>query len=371
MSVPGAARLAAVGLAIGLATGVAPGSEGGGAAAGFEVADLGSGVHAVVRKEPPGIANHANNLFILGPDDVVVVDTPFTLAATREVIAALRLLTPKPVRALVLTHWHDDHAFGAEVYRDSFPGIEIIASEATAADLAGIAVENRRRQVEGGAGALAALTRAAARDTAFDGLPMDDGDRAAYASTIALARAYLAEAPTVRTALPTTTFRDRMTLRQGDRLIEIRTYGAGNTSGDAVVWLPASRILAAGDLVQRGPPSAAHAAVGPWIATLDSLAALAPRRIVPGHGRIEFDAAAIERLRGALLEVREEVRAGVARGETLEQLRADARLAGPRATLAGDDKFARFFFDGWFAGPAVTAAYREATAPPSDGPGPR
>lgn len=328
----------------------------------FEVVELGPGVHAVVRIEPLGLANHSNSVFVVGPDDVLVVDTPFTLAATREVIAAIRAVTRKPVRWLVNTHWHDDHTFGNEVYRDSFPDVEIIATGHTAVDMAGLAVENRRGQLADGAEAIAEIADAAARDTAFDGTAMDDGDRAAYASTLRIARQYLAEAPAARPALPTHPFEGVRTIRQGDRVIEIRSYGAGNTSGDAIVWLPAERILVAGDLVQHGPPSAAHAAIGPWIATLDSLATLAPRRIVPGHGKIETDATSIPRLRDVLADLRGQVAAAVARGETLEQARASVSLDEARSTLAGSGKFARFFFDGWFAGPAVAAAWREATA---------
>jgi glyoxylase-like metal-dependent hydrolase (beta-lactamase superfamily II) len=127
------------------------------------------------------------------------------------------------------------------------------------------------------------------------------------------------------------------------------------------VWLPSDGILIAGDLVQRGPPSAAHAALGPWIATLDSLAALGPRRIVPGHGRIETDASSILALGGVLRDLRSQVARAVAHGESIEEGRRHIKLDAARETLAGRDKFARFFFDGWFAGPALIAAWREAS----------
>ena len=51
---------------------------------------------------------NANNLFIIDSDGVVVVDTNFGPSSTRDVLAALRRLTDKPVRFVVNTHRHDD-----------------------------------------------------------------------------------------------------------------------------------------------------------------------------------------------------------------------------------------------------------------------
>jgi len=70
----------------------------------FDVQKLAEGVFAVIRTEPPGLMFDANNVFIINDDHVVVVDANFSLASTREVLAALRQLTDKPVRYVVNTH---------------------------------------------------------------------------------------------------------------------------------------------------------------------------------------------------------------------------------------------------------------------------
>jgi glyoxylase-like metal-dependent hydrolase (beta-lactamase superfamily II) len=327
------------------------------------VRPLGDGVYAVVRSEPFGLANHSNNVFIVGPRDVVVVDAPFTLAAARDVIAAIRAVTDRPVRWVIHTHWHDDHVFGNAAYRDTFPGVTIVAQERTREDLATIGAENRRRQVEGGPAAIAEIEQAADRDTAFDGAAMDAPERAAYRSSAAIARVYVAEAGQAAPVLPTLTFGDRLTIDQDGRPIEVRAL-PGNTRGDAVVWLPRERVLVAGDLVNGGAPSAAHAAPGAWVAALDSLRALDPRFVVPGHGPVEDGTARIGVLRDALADLTAQVAAGVARGEILEQVRAGVKLDALRARVADDSRMGRFFFDGWFAGPAIAAAFREASAAP-------
>src|SRR2546428_612147 len=97
-----------------------------GAQQNFTVEPLPDGFSALARREPLGLANHANSLLIVNDSDVVVVDAQFTRAATLEVLAALRALTPKPVGYVINTHWHDDHVAGNQVYRDSFPGVQFV-----------------------------------------------------------------------------------------------------------------------------------------------------------------------------------------------------------------------------------------------------
>lgn len=71
----------------------------------------------------------ANNVFIINDNDVVVVDANGAPGITREVVAALRKITSKPVRYVINTHWHDDHIRGNKVYRDAFPGVEFIGED--------------------------------------------------------------------------------------------------------------------------------------------------------------------------------------------------------------------------------------------------
>lgn len=90
----------------------------------FEVVKVADGVYAAVRKEPPGLT--VNSVFIINDNDVVVVDTTLTPGSAKELLAALRKLTNKPVKYVINTHWHDDHIMGNQVFRDAFPGVEFI-----------------------------------------------------------------------------------------------------------------------------------------------------------------------------------------------------------------------------------------------------
>ena len=375
MSRPGAARhaaavLAAVALASGLGSTVARAAAhaaprapaAADSSAGFRVEKLATGVYALIRKEPLGLANHSNRLFIIGTRDVVVVDTPFTRSAAREEIRALRKLTPKPVRYVINTHWHDDHVYANQAYRDAWPGVEFIAQAHTREDLAKIGADNRRRQIEGGPDAIAAFREALATGTSLQGTPMSADERAAYRSTIAIATEYVAEAPGFQPALPTITFGDRLTLEHDGRTIEIRSFGRAVTRGDAIVYLPTEGVLAAGDLVDDPVPFSYGADALGWIAALDSLTALAPRVVVPGHGPVLQGDASIRALSRLLAAIEDGARVAAARGDTLAPTVASLHLDDLKPAAIGSNRMLDLLFTSYFAGPLVQAEFVRARA---------
>ena len=327
----------------------------------FTVEPLAHGVYAVVRREPFAMANHANTLLIVGDSDVVVVDAQFTRAATLEVLAALRRLTPRPVSYVINTHWHDDHVAGNQVYRDSFPGVQFIAHANTREDLATLGAANRKGQVSGGPAALAGIDSLLRRGLTLDSTPVSASDRRAMESTLAIARQYLAEAPGFRETLPTITFDDRLTLYRGGRRIEIRWFGRANTRGDAVVWLPAERIVATGDLVVAPIPFAFGSFIAEWATALEGVRALEPTTILPGHGPVMRDDAYLLTLSRMLRAVTEQTRSAAAGGATLAQAKERVTLAEFRRQLAGDDKWLNYIFTRFFQNPAVSRGYAEAT----------
>lgn len=328
----------------------------------FRVESVAPGVYAVIALDPLGLANHSNAVFIVNDEDVVVIDTQFTLKRTRAVLAALRGITDKPVTVVVNTHWHDDHTFGNQVYKDAFPNVEIIAHAFTRDDMAAVGVENRAQQVEGGPGAIAMFRDAIAKNTAMDGTPMSDDERAAYESTIAIAEEYLGEMPAFTLTLPTKTFDDTLTLTRGARVIEIRHLGPAVSRGDAVVFLPKEGVLVAGDVVDNPLPFAYRCDVAGWIDALAKVRALQADVIVPGHGAVMRNDAQVESLELALTSIRDQTRAAVLRGETREQAHGGVNMDEFRGRMAGTSKMKRFLFDGFFVGPAVGSAYEAATA---------
>jgi cyclase len=337
-----------------------------GQSAGFEVVNLAEGVYATVRKEPPGLTVNANSVFIINDTDVVVVDTTLTPGTAKELLAALHKLTNKPVRYVINTHWHDDHIMGNQVFRDAFPAVEFIAHANTRDYLPGTGLNNRKQAMseQGYPGFIAALKNWLAKNESVFGGPMNEEERATFASDIKIAERYMAENPGVEIVLPTITFNDRLTLYSGKRAIDIRYLGRGHTSGDIVVYLPTERIVVSGDLVIWPVPyvGSPQSHPGEWSTTLEKLLALNPAVIVPGHGPVLRDDAYVKSLVRLFATIRDQVNAAVARGETLGQARKSVNLDELQKLFAGDSRMRKLVFLNYVIGGGVEAAYRDATA---------
>src|SRR4051812_20883925 len=255
-------------------------------AAGLELIRLDTGVYAAVRKDPLSLAVNANSLIIVRDSDVVVVDAQFTRTATQETIAAIREITVKPVAYVINTHWHDDHLAGDQVYRDSFPGVRFVMQENTAADLVTLGAPNRKQQVDGAPRVADRFERLLSMGLGLDSTPVTPMERSALETAIRIVRQYVKEAAGFRAVSATDTVHQRMTLGSGRDRIELRWYGEANTRGDLVVYLPGRGIVASGDLVGAPVPFAFGSHPVSWVNVLDSLMALKPHVVVPGHGPV-------------------------------------------------------------------------------------
>ncbi len=92
-------------------------------------------------------------------------------------------------------------------------------------------------------------------------------------------------APGLRITLPHLLFEDRLVI-EGQRRVELLTYGGGHTDSDVFAWLPEDRIVIAGDLCwNKIHPRTQDGHPGAWADILDRMSALKPEKIHPGHGR--------------------------------------------------------------------------------------
>ncbi|HET6837295.1 MAG TPA: MBL fold metallo-hydrolase [Gemmatimonadales bacterium] len=321
---------------------------------------LATGVFAAIRQEPLSLAVNSNSLIVVRDRDVVVVDAQFTRAATQETIAAIRKITDKPVGYVINTHWHDDHVAGNQVYQDSFPSVRLVMQENTAADLPTLGADNRKQQVEGAPPAADRFERLLSMGLGVDSTPATPQERTAVTSAIAIVRQYLKEAPGFRLIAATDTVRGRMTLGQGRDRIDLLWFGHGNTRGDLVVHLPERGIVATGDLVVAPIPFGFNSHPASWVSVLDSLMALKPRVIVPGHGPVMRDPRYVQSVRDWLSRISRETSAAVARGDSLGAALKAVTLDDVRLQVTKDGKWMNFLFRQFFVRPAVSAAFKEA-----------
>lgn len=334
----------------------------------YEIVKVADGVYAAVRKEPPGLTVNANSVFIINSDDVIVVDSTLTPGSAKELLAELRRLTTKPVRYVINTHWHDDHIMGNQVYAKAFPGVEFIAHAKTREYLPNTGLSNRKQAMseQGYPGFIAALKNRLEKNKSIFGGPMDEEERATYASDIRIAERYMAENPNVEIILPTITVEERLTLYRGSRTIDIRYLGRGHTSGDIVVHLPQEGIVIAGDLVMWPVPYVGNpqSHPGDWSRTLEMLLALRPTAIIPGHGPVLRDDSYVRQMSKLFASIKQQVEAGVARGENLEQIRKNVNVDELRQIFIGESRMRKDIFDSYVMGAGVAAAFSDATAKP-------
>ena len=329
----------------------------------FKLEKLADGVYAAVRTDPPGWGANANNLFVVDADGVVVVDTNFGPSSTKDVLKALRTLTDKPVRFVINTHWHDDHVLGNQVYRDAFPGVQFIAHQATREYLPGKGLEARKQMMAGAPTFATSLREFLTSGKSPAGGDLTPEERAAFESDVAMIDRYAADIPSFDVVLPTITVEDKLTLYRGNRAVVVESVGAGHTAGDLVVCLPGDGILATGDLVVAPIPLVGgdQSHIASWIGALDRISAMHATTILPGHGPVMHDDGYVQQMAGAFRAIKAYVDAAAGRGETLEQIQKSIQMDDWRQKFAGDSTLRRVIFRNYLVGPAVIAAFREAT----------
>jgi glyoxylase-like metal-dependent hydrolase (beta-lactamase superfamily II) len=328
----------------------------------LEIVQLASGVFAAIRKDPLSLAVNSNSLIIVRDNDVVVVDAQFTRSATQETLAAIRTLTDKPVGYLINTHWHDDHVAGDQVYRDSFPDARFVMHQNTAADLPTLGADNRKNQVAAAPAVADRFEHLLSTGLGIDSTPATELERSSVTSAIRIVRQYLKEAPGFRSITATDTVHRRMTLGSGDQRIDLLWFGQANTRGDLIVHLPSLGIVATGDLVVAPVPFGFNSYPASWINVLDSLLALNPRLVLPGHGPVMRDLSYIRSVQQWLSRINRETSAAVARGDSLGAALETVTLDDVRRTVTKDEKWMNFLWRQFFVGPAVRSVFEGGKA---------
>jgi cyclase len=327
----------------------------------FETIKLADGVHAFIAHQTLSPLVSGNSLAVIGDDGVLVVDSAHFPVGTRRMIAEIRRLTPLPVRFVVNTHWHPDHVTGNSVYQDAFPGVTIISTRATrdafAAELPKYEAQAMREQVP-------LLRNALSSGKTRRGAPLTYAQRASFTEALAGLDTTLPDLESARHLAPTLTFERELSVHLGKREVRILFPGRGNTAGDAVVFVPDAKVVAAGDLVVHPVPYAFGSFIGEWPATLEALLALDAKILVPGHGPVLRDQSYPKLVARLLSSLTAQAKAAVAQGQTLDQASAKLDLAQLRKELTHGDAELTKELQSFVVDPGFPRAYREAKEGP-------
>jgi phosphoglycerate dehydrogenase-like enzyme/glyoxylase-like metal-dependent hydrolase (beta-lactamase superfamily II) len=227
----------------------------------------------------------SNNIWIVFKNYVVVIDANFPKEAG-DVIEAIKKTTDKPIRYVLDTHQHGDHAYGNAVFAQA--GASII-SQANCA----------RWLREKGAQEFAAAGRG------------PTGRKDVAASTL---------------KVPELVFEDKLVLDDGTQRVECLFLGHAHTPGDAFAYLPKHKILCTGDACVNGAFNfMGHSDSASWIRALERAQQLEVKLVLPGHGPIAGQDV-LEKQKRYFVELRQQVERGIEADKTAEDINAGLEM---------------------------------------------
>jgi len=198
-----------------------------------------------VKDDSPRRSFAANAGIVVGTDGVLVVDTLISAKEAARFLKDIRAVTRKPIKYVVTTHGHLDHAFGACVFTDL--GATLVGHELDRASLAKTGPALLKKPQAFG------LNPADMRGT--------------------------------RIVLPSLTFTERLTIRLGGETIELIHLTPSHSPGSTLVYLPRQKALFAGDVLFTDfHPFLGEGDISGWVKTLDFIQDLDVTAIIPGHG---------------------------------------------------------------------------------------
>jgi glyoxylase-like metal-dependent hydrolase (beta-lactamase superfamily II) len=346
------------------------------AAAQSERPQPGDGYFQIPRRVGPGVWVLMEPSFQIQPignvtvieqsDGLVLVDAGGSPGSGRRIVAMVRALSCKPVKAVIITHWHGDHPQGLSEILKAWPNAHTIATSATKAHLSDPATMNTptapdpaanaafQKQVQG----FVSYTQTMA------GRATDAREKTGWQAAERLFRQYAEDMDGAVTLPVAEGFESRLVINDSRAPVEAHFLGRANTDGDAVVWLPRQRILVTGDTVVAPFPFGFGSYPADWLGVLAKLSAYDFRVLVPGHGAPQRDRRYLDRVRAALDDVRTQVRAladaGLTLQETTQRFNAEPQLAD----FAGDDPWLRRWVRDYWLTPIIASAYKEAKGQP-------
>lgn len=234
-----------------------------------------------------------NSGVIIGDTCCMVIDTTATPVMAQDLIKRIRQVTDKPIKYVVLSHYHAVRVLGASAYFAE-GATDIIASQGTYELI----------QERGAADMQSEIERFPRLFQNVDSIP--------------------------GLTWPTIVFERELTLHLGSLEVKLMHIGPGHTRGDSIAWIPSQKICFSGDLVEyNAGVYTGDAQLEEWPATLEVLRAMQPEKLVPGRGPAMTTAAdcqkAIDYTQRWVTDLYQTARAGVAQGKDLKQIFADTR----------------------------------------------
>ena len=304
----------------------------------------------------------SNIVLVIGNDAALLFDTGHHPTITRQIARDVTRLTPKPVRYVVISHWHDDHWAGNADVAAAFPAAQFIAHDFTAA-----MIESRRESFRGEAcrkdlvDSSKPLRDLLARGKRPDGTRFSDSTRHRLENFAEATDAQMPQCDLMAYRGIDRRMTDSLTLDLGGRQVDLRFLGRGNTAGDVVAYIPDTKTLLVGDLIVFPFPFATESYITEWAAVLRLIERMDVECMVPGHGPVFRDRRYLRDVAETLESIAQQARVAYQPGMTADQLREKIDLSALGERFSHGDAFIRGNFDAQMKGPAIDRMWQELT----------
>jgi glyoxylase-like metal-dependent hydrolase (beta-lactamase superfamily II) len=236
----------------------------------------------------------ANAGIVIGNDGVLVVDTLISAKEGTRFLADIRKVTSKPIKYVVNTHTHLDHAFGNCVFAKL--GATVISHSADRISM--------KKAAEG-----------TLQNIGNYGLKAED-----MAGT--------------EIVLPAISFSGRMEIDLGGETVELTRVAPSHTEGSIVVIVPSQKLLFAGDILFTDfHPFMADGRIDGWVKSLDTLMTMDIEKIIPGHGPLSTKKD-LKEMKEYLLIFDKEARELAASGKDADAVAAELKELLPKRSMA-------------------------------------
>ena len=238
--------------------------------------------YSAISPTDPNVFGGSNNVWVVMEDYVVVIDANFPKEA-EDVLAAVKKTTDKPVKYVLDTHHHGDHAYGNAVWAKA--AAKVLGSKNCA----------RLLKTNG--------------PMAWEAAAKDRKD---------LATSELKQVDEV--------FDDKLVIEDDTQRIELLYLGHAHTSGDAVAYLPKHKLLCTGDACVNGAFNyMGHSNSASWVQCLEKMEKLDVKFVCPGHGAMATKEL-LARQKRYFVEMRGHVQKGIDGKKSLEDITASLDL---------------------------------------------
>lgn len=307
-----------------------------------------------------------NVILIEQSDGFVIVDSGLNAANGRAVVRYARFLAAKPIKAVMITHWHNDHPQGVSAIRDAFPKVRIIATRETEAGMLGPEAFDigyaPGPKWDGAMATLIARSKDGLEKLLADPATAPDRKERIKKALVQYA-SFANDFAGSYIVPPTETFERQLVIGDRDLPVEFLHLGRANTPGDAIAWLPRQRIVATGDIVVSPIPFGFGSHSGDWIETIGKVKALGFMTLIPGHGLPQSDSAYLDKLVAAMTGLRAQVMPLAKAGLSLEEIKKKIDFTKSIETF-GTTQRIRSNAQSLFFDPMTGSVYKEARGQP-------